>query len=121
MRDTDRVYPVVVAHRCETQIGFTRYGVRFLGFFIEGDDATGFVDGHDAKLPGGLFERHFDTANRHIGPFTCMGGDERAVVHFVDVVTGQNQHKFRIVRANDVKVLVDGVCGAAVPLATDSL
>ncbi len=71
--------------------------------------------------PCGIFERHFDAANRHVGLFTGMGRDERTIVHLVDVVTGQNQHEFRIMCSNDVEVLLDGVCGAAVPLTPDPL
>ena len=45
-----------------------------------------------------------------------MGGDERLVVHLVDVVAGQDDHDVGRVVLDDVHVAEDGVRGPAVPL-----
>ena len=50
-----------------------------------------------------------------------MRGEERAVVHLVNMIARQDQHLRGAVRTNDVEVLVDGVGCASVPLATDAL
>src|SRR5205807_5548376 len=42
------------------------------------------------------------------------------VVHFVDVIAGEDKNVFRAFAADGVNVLVDGVGGAAIPLFADA-
>ena len=44
-----------------------------------------------------------------------MERDQRAVVHLVDVVAGENQHRLGPVLMNDVEILVNRIGGAAIP------
>lgn len=49
---------------------------------------------------------------------TCIShvrGEHLAVVHFIDVVAGQDQDVFRLVYAQDIQVLIDSVGRAFVP------
>ena len=69
---------------------------------MEGGDAAVLVHGHDAKLSGGFLDGHLDTADRHVGLFLDVGRQQRAVIHLVDVIAGQDQTIARRVRANNV-------------------
>ena len=48
-----------------------------------------------------------------------MLGQHLAVIHLVDMVSGQDQDVFRLVGAEDVQVLIDRVGGALVPVLAD--
>ena len=50
-----------------------------------------------------------------------MVGEHARVIHFVDMVPGEDQHVFSVVAAQDVDVLVHRVGGAAVPVGGDAL
>ena len=50
-----------------------------------------------------------------------MHREERAIVHLVDVIAGENQNEARIMRANNIEILVHGIGRAAIPLTTDAL
>jgi hypothetical protein len=84
---------------------------RFLG---ELDDAAFAVDRHHSEA-GRFVQRHLDAAHRNLRAFLDVMREHAAVVHFVDVVAGQDQHMRRLMRANDVEVLVDRIRGAHVP------
>ena len=96
-------------------------GFGFRGLFVEADDAPAVVNRHDAELAGCFLDRHLDAADRHISVTFGMRGEKRAVVHLVNVIARENQNQLRVVRTNDVEVLVDGVCSAPVPFATYAL
>ena len=70
------------------------------GSFLGGD-----LDGGESDVGGGIF-----VLAHHL-----------AVIHFVDVVAGENQHVFRLLGADGINVLVDGVGGALIPLVADAL
>ena len=61
-------------------------------------------------------ERHAADGDRHVGPVAAVGGDERLVVHLVDVVAGEDDDGVRRVVLDDVDVAQDRVGRAAVPL-----
>ena len=44
-----------------------------------------------------------------------------AVVHFVNVVAGKDQHVLGLLGADGINILVNGVGGALIPLVTDAL
>jgi len=46
---------------------------------------------------------------------------KEAVIHFVEVVAGQNEDIHRPVTLDEIEVLPDGVGGSPVPVLTDSL
>ena len=47
--------------------------------------------------------------DRHVGARLLMNADQFAVVHFVDVITGQDHHVFRRQLHQCVEVMADGV------------
>ena len=59
---------------------------------------------------------HAADGDRHVGPVAAVGGDERLVVHLVDVVAGEDHDGVGRVVLDDVHVAQDGVGRAAVPL-----
>ena len=91
------------------------------GFFLEFVDDIVFVHVHDAKT-GGLLHGDFQHGDGTRGAHLLVMLHHFGVVHFVDVVAGQNDHIFRVVHIQKTDVLVDGIgCalvpGALVPLA----
>ena len=75
---------------------------------------------HDPELVR-LLERHLHAANRDVGPALLVKGDQRTVVHLVDVVPGQNQHGLGPLLVDDVEILVNRIGRAAVPELTELL
>ena len=69
---------------------------------------------HDTELAR-LCQRYLHTADRDVGTAFFVEGHQRAVVHLIDVVASQNQHRFGAVLIDDVEILVNGVRGAAIP------
>ena len=69
-----------------------------LGLLLPLDDPVVFVQGQDAH-PGRLGQRHAADRDRHVGAVAAVGGDERLVVHLVDVVAGEDQRRCRPSRA----------------------
>ena len=52
------------------------------------DDSAGIVHGQDSH-PRRVREGHPADSDRDVGAMAAMGGNERLVVHLVDVVAGQ--------------------------------
>ncbi len=69
---------------------------------------------HDAE-GGGLLNRRLQAADRHVGAGLDVLLQHLLVVHFIDVVAGQDDHVLRAVALDDVDVLIDGVGGAEIP------
>ena len=86
-----------------------------LGLLLPLDDAVGVVHGEDPH-PGRVRQRDPADGDRHVGPAAPVGGQERRVVHLVDVVAGEDQDVVGAAVLDDVEVLEDRVGGAAVPL-----
>ena len=98
----------VDAHRGEVALGL-------LGLLLPLDDPVGLVEGEDAH-PRGLGQRHAADRDGHVRAVPAMGGDERLVVHLVDVVAGEDERRVGGVVLDDVDVAQDRVGRAAVPL-----
>src|SRR2546427_10419156 len=92
---------------------------RFLGdggLFLEADDAPLFIGLNDAELLGRLERGDFDGADGHVGARVAVVLEHAAVIHFVDVIAGENEDAFRALAAGGVDVLGDRVGGALVPV-----
>ena len=94
----------VHAHRGEVALGL-------LGLLLPLDDPVVLVHGEDAHARR-LGERDAADRDRDVGPVAPMGGDERLVVHLVDVVAGEDEDRVRRVVLEDVEVAQDRVRGA---------
>ena len=66
-------------------------------------------------------QRNLDNANRDIGLVFRVGSDHRAVVHFVDMISGQDQDLIGAVFTNFIDILVDAIRRAQVPVLSDLL
>ena len=78
------------------------------------------IHGRNAKFMR-LRERHLHHANRDVCRPLHVEGDHRAIIHLVDMVTGQHQHEFGCVGLDNVQILVDRIRGAPVPEFTELL
>ena len=101
-------------HRSQRHVFPSGQGFRFLGLFREPDHLVLFVHREHAKLASSL-SRHLDAADRDIRLAFDVVGQHRPVIHFVDVIPGQNQHEVGFVGADDIQILVDGVGGPPIP------
>jgi hypothetical protein len=63
-----------------------------------------------------LLDRDGPHGARHDRVRLAMAGDERSVVHLVDVVARQDEHELGIAVGDEVEVLEDRVRGAVVPV-----
>ena len=98
----------------------THERIGILRLFGKFDHAVGVIGGQDAEFVG-AFDGHVDHADRDVGLALFVIGDHRTVVHLVDVIARQNQHVRRMVRADEIEVLVHRVGGAAIPVRADLL
>ena len=89
-------------------------GCGVLRLLVEADDAVIRAERHDAELVR-LRNGHLHAADRDVGAAFLVEREQRAVVHLVDVVAGENQDRLGTVLMNDVQILVNGVGRAAIP------
>src|SRR5260370_34439330 len=100
-------------------IGIPRVMTRLLRsgrFFLEADDAPIVVGFNHAELLGGLSGGYFDGGDGDVGARVAMLLEHAAVIHFVDVIAGEDEDELRALTADGVNVLVDGVGRALIPL-----
>ena len=62
-----------------------------------------------------LGDGHLHTADRDVRAAFLVERHQGAVVHLVNVIPGQDQHRLRPMLLNDVEVLVDRIRCAAIP------
>ena len=94
----------VNAHGCQSYAVTPGNGVGLVGLFGKMAYPVVPVHGHDAKFPG-LGQINFQTAHRHIGAHLDVPGDHGAIIHFVDVVAGQDKDIVRVMSTDDVQIL----------------
>jgi hypothetical protein len=96
-----------------TQLGF-------FGLFFEAVDAAVFVDVDYAEAEG-LGGINLDGSECDIGGGIEMLGHHLAVIHFVDVIAGEDEDMLGLLGAYGINVLINGVGGALIPLVADPL
>ena len=101
-------------HAGQCLAGVSGHGFRVGWFFLEPRHFAIGVDGHDTK-GGGFIYRNFNARYRARRAFVDMVFNQACVVHFVNMVTGQNKNVLGCVLAHDVQVLENGVGCAQVP------
>ena len=104
----------VDAHRGEAAVGVARNAERVLRLFIEATDPALFIDPHHAEMPA-FGNRHGYASKRAIGVRPAVFLEEQRIVHLVDVIAGEDEDIRRVRLLDGVDVLVDGVCGSAIP------
>src|ERR1700730_5267289 len=110
----------VNAHGSIAMGGFVGRGFRVIRFFLEADDAPIFIGFNDPELASGFGGRNFDGSHGNVGAGQYMLLQHLGVVHFVDVVAGENENIFGTFAADRINVLVDRVGGALIPLLGDA-
>ncbi len=88
---------------------------------LKAEHAIAFINLHDTQGAGRFMAGHRYAAHGHVGIALHVVGDHGAVVHFVDVISGQYDHVIRGYGTNDVQVLENGICGALVPVVRCAL
>ncbi len=110
----------VDAHRSVALAGFVRRFLGLRGLFFKTDDAPVFVHFDDAELVSSFTHGNLNGTYCNVGGEVEMLLEHLGVVHFVDVVAGEDEDVFGALAADGVDVLIDGVGGAAIPLFADA-
>src|SRR5712664_4354376 len=90
------------------------------GFFLEADDAPVLVGFNHTELLHSQGCGYFDSRDGDVGAGVTVLLEHAAVIHFVDVIAGEDKNEFRALAADGVDVLVDSVGGALIPLLRDA-
>ena len=85
------------------------------GFLLEFQDAVVLIGIHNAEAAG-LIQRHVQNGNGTVRTRFLMLLQHLAVVHFIDMVTGQNQHVVRIITVDEIQILIDRIGGTLIPV-----
>ena len=101
-------------------VGVVGDGDWLLGFLQKAKDLILSIDLHETET-GAVARRHRDAADGQVGLLLDVCPNHVAVVHFVNVVAGEDDHVAGIFLLNAVDILVDGVGGAFVPVLVDAL
>ena len=96
-------------------------GRRLSRFFDEIGDLPLFIHCHHAK-GFRLLAADFDTGHRALASLVNMVSQHQRVIHFVDVISGQNNHEVGAIAVENVMVLRYRVGSTAIPgLLVDAL
>ena len=63
-----------------------------------------------------FFERHYDSTKSDSSVVLLVEGDHWPIVHAVDMVSGKDEHIVAACLHDEAEILVNGVCGALVPV-----
>lgn len=89
-------------------------------FFLKSDDAMIGIDLHDPKFFG-RFAIDAKGTDGEIGSHLLMVFNHGAIVHFVDMVTGQDDDILRVGLFDGIDVLIHRIGSALIPLFVDAL
>jgi hypothetical protein len=90
------------------------------GLFLEADDAPVLVRFDHAKSFRRLCRIDFKRRNGHVRGRLDVLLEHLLVIHFVDVIAGQNENVIRLLTADRINVLVNGVRGPKIPVLRDT-
>src|SRR5229473_1873381 len=124
VREEDRNQQVriedVDAHRSIAMSRAMRRLLRDCGLLLKADDAPILVGFNHTELLGSQGGGYFDGCDGDVGAGVAVLLEHAAVIHFVDVIAGEDKNEFRALAADGVDVLVDRVGGALIPLLRDA-
>jgi hypothetical protein len=106
----------VDAHGGVAMRGLVRRTLGFGGLFLKTDDAPVLVDLDHTELLGGFLDGKFERGDSDVSARVGVLLEHLGVIHFVDVVTGEDEDEFGTLATDGVNVLVNSVGGALVPL-----
>ena len=84
-------------------------------FFLELINPVVFIRVHDAE-PAGFLQCDFQDRDGYIGVVFLVIIQHLAVIHLVDMVSGQDQNIFRVQIIEEVNVLGNGICCSLVDI-----
>ena len=90
------------------------------GLFLEADDPPVRVGFDHAEAARRFLRRNLERGHGHIGSGIHMLLEHFLVVHLVDVVAGKNDDVARVLAADGINVLVNGVGGSQIPIGRDA-
>src|ERR1700723_3800424 len=90
------------------------------GFFLEADDAPVLVGFEHAETSGGFLGRNFEGGDGDVCAGFEMLRQHFLIIHFVDVIAGEDEDEVGLFRADGIDVLVNGVGGALIPVLRDA-
>src|SRR5690554_2723603 len=97
-----------------------RLRIRTMWLLLEINDSRLLVHLEYAKSLRILYG-YIDASNGHICLAAYMISQHLPIIHFVDMVSGKNQHIFRHHLAKNVQILEDGICRPFVQFSFDTL
>src|SRR5277367_3395034 len=104
-------------------VHFVRMNARTLGvggFFLEADDAPVFVGLEDAETAGSFLGRDFEGGDSDVRTGLDVLLEHLLIIHFVDMVAGEDEDEIGLFGADGIDVLIDGVGGALIPVLRDT-
>jgi len=107
-------------HRCQSNILITGQVFWMLRLFSKFNNSIMLIHSHDTKLFG-FFQRDFKTANRQISLILRMSGQHHTIIHFINMIPGQNQYIFRFMCSDNIQVLIQCICCTQIPILLNSL
>src|SRR5687768_3686937 len=116
----ERCIEYIDTHACKRVPGLTGYGSSRGGLLGEAGDTQVLVHAHDTESVHRL-HWHINACDRHVSGFLHVIGQQLAIVHFINVVTAQDQHVLRIMNAQYVDILIHRIGGSLVPGFLDPL
>ena len=90
------------------------------GLFLEADDAPVLVGFEDAEFSGCGGRVHFDGRDGDVRAGFRVLLEHRLVIHLVDVVAGEDEDVVRLLAADGIDILIDGVGRALIPVLRDA-
>ena len=91
-----------------------------LGLFLETDHFASAAYFHHPEA-GHFIRTNRQRSQGYVGAGIVVVLEHQPVVHFVNVVAGENEHMLRLLRADGVDVLVNRIRGTHIPIGADPL
>ena len=109
------------AHRCGNRFRIQwRAQLSDRRFFLKAGNAIVRVNRHNAESIS-FAGIDLNGGQGHVGGQVNMLPEHEVIIHFVDVIAGEDQHVARLLRTDGINILINRVCGALVPLLADAL
>ncbi len=103
------------AHGGQRHIGIARHGGRVFGLFDEFGDEVVIINLHDAQGRG-LIAGHRDAGDGKRRAHSDMVQNQSRIIHFIDMVTGEDHHVLGTVVTDNIDILINGIGCALIPM-----
>src|SRR5271163_4247034 len=110
----------VHAHRGVHFVGMNARALGFGGLFLEADDAPVLVGFEHAETSCRFLRRDFEGSDGDVRAGFDVLFEHLLIIHFVDVVAGEDEDEVGLLGADGIDVLIDGIGGALIPVLRDA-